>query len=92
MERIYQDYGADGFFPIMVMYDGTPEAARRLADELGLTYPVLSDPGLEVFGRFNPDGATPTSTFISPGAEVARVDVGWYPALVEELLYADEAP
>ena len=89
MERLYQDYEADGFFPIMVMYDGTSAAAMDLANELGLTFPVLSDPGLEVFDRFNPTGETPNSAFILPGAEVHSTEVGWYPALVEDLLYGE---
>lgn len=86
MERLYKDYGDQGFLPIMVMYDGTPDGAMGLADELGLTFPVLSDPSLEVFERFNPNGETPTSTFIVEGSVVHTIDVGWYPGLIEEIL------
>jgi hypothetical protein len=87
---MFQDYGDDGFFPIMVMYDGTSAASMQLANELGLTFPVLSDPELEVFDRLNPNGETPKSTFLSEGLVVEHVSVGWYPGLVEELLYPEE--
>lgn len=73
----------------MVMYDGTAEANMALAEELGLTFPILSDPGGEVFSRFNPDGETPQSAFIAEGMTVHTLDVIWYPALVEEVLYGE---
>lgn len=86
MERIYRDYEDQGFFPILVMYDGTSSQAMALANDLDLNFPILLDPGLEVFDRFNPDGETPTSTFLTEGSVVHTIDVGWYPALVEEIL------
>ncbi len=87
---MYEDYRADGFFPVMVMYDGTPESCRELATELGLTFPVLSDPSGEVFTRFNNDGETPESAFFAEGMTVHTLDVIWYPALIEEVLYGAE--
>jgi len=74
----------------MVMYDGDPASCKTLADDLGLTFPVLSDPSGEVFSRFNPDAGTPESAFISEGMTVHTLDVIWYPGLVEEILYGDE--
>ena len=88
MERLYQDYEADGFFPIMVMYDGTSAAAMDLANELGLTFPVLSDPGLEVFDRFNPTGR-PQLGLHPAGCRGPLHRGRWYPALVEDLLYGE---
>lgn len=73
----------------MVMYDGTPDSTRGLADELGLTFPILSDPSGEVFRRFNPDSDTPESAFIEAGMTVHSLDVIWYPALIEDVLYGE---
>ena len=74
----------------MVMYDGDPSRCKTLADDLGLTVPVLSDPSGEVFSRFNPDADTPESAFIAEGMTVHTLDVIWYPGLVEEILYGEE--
>jgi hypothetical protein len=73
----------------MVMYDGTETTNRQLADELGLTFPILADPSGEVFSRFNSDGDTPESAFIAEGMSVHTLDVIWYPALIEEVLYGE---
>lgn len=74
----------------MVMYDGSQQANMDLANELGLTIPILSDPGGEVFSRFNPDGETPKSAFIDKGMVVHTLDVIWHPGLVEEVLYGEQ--
>ena len=71
----------------MVFYDGTPESMKEFADEKGLTFPVLSDPNKEVFGRWNPTSATPKTTLIDRGVEVYEVDTTWYPQMLEDLLY-----
>ena len=76
----------------MVMYDGDPSSCKTLADDLGLTFPVLSDATGEVFDRFNPEAETPQSDFIAEGVTVHTVDVIWYPGLVEEVLYGEEDP
>lgn len=73
----------------MVMYDSTPASAKELADELGLTFPILSDASGEVFTRFNPAQETPQSDFIAPGMTVHTTDVIWYPALVEDIVYGE---
>ena len=89
MEWLYQEYGPDGFFPILIMYDGTPESMMQLAEERDLTFPVLADPEMTVFDRFDPEYITPSSTFLVPGSEVHSIDVSWHNALVEEVLYGE---
>ena len=79
-------YDADGFLPIMVFYDGTPETTAAFAQERGLTFPILSDPDRVVFDRWNPSGGTPSTTMLARGARVHAVDTTWYPAQIEELL------
>jgi len=87
---VYQDYKDDGFMPLMVFYDGTPDSLMELANEKGLTFPLLSDPDKTVFGRWNPESATPKTTLLERGAKVYEVDSAWRPALIEELLYGVE--
>ena len=86
---VYGDYRADGFLPVMVMYDGDPTSTAGLASDLSLTFPILSDPSGEVFARFNEAQETPQSDFIAPGMTVHTVDMIWYPALIEEVLYGN---
>lgn len=74
----------------MVMYDGSTQANMDLAVELGLNFPILSDPSGEVFSRFNPDADTPESAFIDKGMVVHTLDVIWYPGLVEDILYGED--
>lgn len=73
----------------MVMYDGTPESAKQLGEQLGLTFPILSDPTGLVFDRWDESGITPSSTVLDRGVEVAHVDTTWYPAQLEELIYPE---
>lgn len=80
------EYGNDGFLPIMVFYDGTPETTAAFAQEKGLTFPVLSDPDRRVFDRWDPEGVTPSSTLLSRGVKVHDIDTSWHTAMLEELL------
>ena len=75
---------------VMVMYDATPETARALGEELGLTFPILSDPSYELFNRWNETHATPSSTIIDRGAVVAETETVWYPAQLEGYVYGEE--
>lgn len=72
--------------PIMVMYDGTPEKNLDLAQKKGLKFPVVSDPGMTLFKRWDPTNKTPSTTLIRPGAEVFQIDEGWHTESIEELL------
>lgn len=74
----------------MVMYDGDPSRSLQLAQDYGLSFPILTDTSLSVFSRFDPSGDTPSSTFIAEGMVVHSVDVAWYPALIEEILYGED--
>jgi len=71
----------------MVMWDGGSETAAALADEYDLTFPILHDPNMELFNRWNPTGATPSSTMIDRGVEVYDFDIAWYQDLIESLVY-----
>ncbi len=74
---------------MMVMVDGSPDQNRALADELGLTFPVLSDTRMELFDRWDPSGETPSGTFLERGSVVSEIDVIWYPGMIEELVYGE---
>jgi hypothetical protein len=83
---IQDEYQDDGLLVMMVMLDGTPEAAAALAEEAKLDIPVLVDPQQEAFGRWDPQLITPDTTFIKPGMEVHMTGATWHPALIEEVL------
>jgi peroxiredoxin len=73
----------------MVMYDTTPAEAKLYADEKNLSFPILSDPSQEVFGRWDPSITVPSSTIIDRGAVVAEVETAWYQSLLEGYVYGE---
>lgn len=74
----------------MVMYDAAPAETKAYADEKSLTFPILSDPNREVFGRWDPSITVPSSTIIDRGAVVAEIDTTWYQSLIEGYVYPEE--
>jgi peroxiredoxin len=89
LEWLLEEYGPDGFLPIMLMYDGQSAENLAYAEEYKLTFPVLSDLNMEVFGRWNPTGVTPSTTLIDRDLVVYAIDTTWYPAQVEGLVYPE---
>lgn len=83
------EYGADNVMPMMIMYDGDTASMKGLAEEMGLTFPILADPRYEVFDRWDPSRATPSSTLFKPGALVEKVDTTWYTDMIEDALYSE---
>lgn len=71
----------------MIMYDSSAAEAKALADEKGLTFPILSDPSQEVFGRWDPSVTVPSSTVLDRGAVVSDVGIAWYQSLLEGYIY-----
>jgi len=82
-----QEYGPDGFIPMMVMYDASPADALAYAQEKSLTFPILSDTSMQVFARWDSSGTVPSSTIIDRGVVVAEVDTTWYQSLIEGYVY-----
>lgn len=78
-----------GLLIMLVMNGGDSTSAKTLADENGLTFPVLVDPTYEVFNRWNPSYTTPSTTFLRPGLVIDQIETTWYPEQVEELLYGE---
>lgn len=74
---------------MLVMSSGDSATSKQLVDENGLTFPVLVDPTLEVFKRWNPSYATPSTTYLRPGLVIEEIDTTWYPERIEELLYGE---
>jgi len=73
----------------MVMYDGDVSEIAALAEEQGLTFPILMDAENEVFGRWDPERITPSTTLFTKGAVVDSIDVQWYNDLIEEMVTSD---
>jgi hypothetical protein len=78
-----------GLRVILVMNGGDSTTAKTLADDNGLTFPVLVDPTYEVFQRWNPSYTTPSTTLLRPGLVVEEVETTWYPEQIEALLYGE---
>ena len=74
---------------MMIMDDATPEECATYADEIGLTFPVLSDLRGEIFARWNTSGAVPSTTILDRGMVVSEIDITWYQDKIEEYVYGD---
>ena len=86
---MHQQYGPDGFIPIMVMYDTAPADALAYAESKNLSFPILSDPAQEVFARWDPTVTVPSSTILDRGAVVAEVGTAWYQDKIEGYVYGE---
>jgi cytochrome c biogenesis protein CcmG/thiol:disulfide interchange protein DsbE len=98
MERLYRQLEGQPFELVAVSVDTDPEAVRRFRDRLGLTFPILLDPGAEVSRTYQTTGY-PESFLIGPSGVIASQRfVGpraWddpdYVSLVQQLVAAHDA-
>ncbi|MEL6348707.1 MAG: hypothetical protein AAFV53_36725 [Myxococcota bacterium] len=74
LQSAFEEYGDDGFLPVVVMWQGSPEDAGILAAQLNLTYPVITDLELSLFDRWNTLSVTPSTTVIERGVRVEAID------------------
>jgi len=84
-----QEYGPDGFIPMMVMYDASPAEAMTYATEKALTFPILSDTSQQVFSRWDPSVTVPSSTILDRGVLVAEIGTTWYQDKIEGYVYPE---
>ena len=76
LQARYASLQASGFTVLAINFSDTQEAAERFAGELGLTFPVLIDPGDTVNDLYRVRGY-PTTFFIDRDGMVARQHVGY---------------
>ena len=92
VQDFYEQYGSQGFIGIEIVTEdeGSQPAdaadAAQVADEHGLTYPVLADPGWIIADLFDHDGNLPNRALIAPGLEAIVVDENINPGLIEQYL------
>ena len=75
MQRIAEAYGEDVAI-LGVNWGEDPERAADFAERLGITYPILLDPGLEAFYAWAGTDGLPRHYFIGPEGTVMREIVG----------------
>jgi len=74
-EGRYQELKDEGFTVLGLNYDEPVEDVSAFRDELGLSFPLLLDPGGSVQRLYRIRGY-PSSIFIDPQGEVRRVHIG----------------
>ncbi len=74
-EDRYQELKDDGFIVLGVNYDEPVEDVRTFRDELGLSFPLLLDPGGSVQRLYRIRGY-PSSIFVDPQGVVRVVHIG----------------
>jgi len=74
---------------IMVMDSQHHDLVVNLVEELDLHFPILLDPGRELFGRWNSDLITPSATYIDRGSVIQEIDAEFDENLILELLSGD---
>jgi peroxiredoxin len=92
LNHLYEQYHKSGFTLLGVNIDDNPEAAKALAQKLGVTFPVLFDTDKQVSHRYDVD-AMPSSVLIDRSGKVRYLHRGYrsgveaqYDQQVRELL------
>jgi len=92
LNRIYEQYRKTGFVLLGVNIDDKPETAKALAQQLGISFPVLFDTDKQVSQGYNVD-AMPSTILIDRSGKVRYIHRGYragyedrYEAQVRELL------
>lgn len=75
IQERYERYRDAGLTVLAVDFDESAEAVRAFGDELGLTFPLLLDPGGVIQRRYRILGY-PTSVFIDGGGVIRAVHIG----------------
>jgi peroxiredoxin len=78
LNRIYQQYHKTGFVLFGVNIDDNPETARALAQQLGVSFPVLFDADKQVSKRYDVD-AMPSTLLIDRNGKVRYIHRGYRP-------------
>jgi peroxiredoxin len=93
MERLYRTFGGPGFELVAISVDTDAEAVRRFRDRLGLSFPILLDPGSAVSRAYLTTGYPESFLIDREGRLASRRFVGprvWddpdYVALVRGLV------
>lgn len=72
LERVWREFEDDGLVMLGIATQDTVEAAREFVKEEGLTYPMVWDPGADLFKELRLRGlpqtlfVTPEGTFLAP--------------------------
>jgi peroxiredoxin len=92
LNRIYEQYRKSGFVLLGVNIDDKPETAKALAQQLGISFPVLFDTDKQVSQRYDVD-AMPSTVLIDRSGKVRYIHRGYrsgyeerYTSQVRELL------
>ena len=56
---------------MIIMYDGTVEQTKELAEDMNLNYPILLDSQHVVFDRWNPEIKLPSTIIFKYGIIIA---------------------
>lgn len=86
MERLYQGLRAQGFELLAISVDEDPERVEQFRTRLGITFPILLDPGQEVSRRYQTMGF-PESLLVDQAGVVVERYVG--PRDWDHPLYAE---
>ena len=77
LNHLYEQYHKTGFTLLGVNIDDNPEAAKALAQQLGITFPVLFDTDKQVSHRYDVD-AMPSSVLIDRSGKVRYLYRGYH--------------
>ncbi len=78
LERMHQRYQDAGFAVLGVNVEGEERPARTLAQQTGVTFPILIDVGQQVSERYDL-GAMPSSVVVDRDGKVRYVHLGYKP-------------
>ena len=74
-QTYYENYRSQEFVVVGIDFNEPEETVRQFAQELGLSFPLLLDPGGEIQDLFNIRGY-PSSVFIRPDGTIGILHIG----------------
>jgi peroxiredoxin len=74
-QTYYENYRSQEFVVVGIDFNEPEETVRQFAQELGISFPLLLDPGGEIQDLFNIRGY-PSSVFIRPDGTIGILHIG----------------
>ena len=83
LNALYKKYKSKGFVLLGVNLDNDPAAARKMADEFKVSFPVLFDPEQKT-GKLYRLKAMPSTVILNRSGKVRHVHLGYKPGYEKE--------
>ena len=84
LEELAKKYGPKGFQIIAVGFDTSGDDAKKFAEAMNLSYPVILDPDAKILGKFDVQNM-PSAYMIEKNGRIAYKHVGYGTNTIAEM-------